>query len=64
MALRISAEKYADNFIGITFCFYVEFPLLPLIFSLSLIFINLVTMTLGVFLLGLVFYRTLCTSWT
>ena len=33
-------------------------------FSLSLIFVNLITMCLGVFLLGFILYESLCTSWT
>ena len=33
-------------------------------FSLSLIFANLITMCLGLFLLGFILYGTLCTSWT
>ena len=33
-------------------------------FSLSLIFANLITMCLGMFLLGFILYGTCCTSWT
>ena len=33
-------------------------------FSLSLIFATLITMCLGVFLLGFIVYGTLCASWT
>ena len=33
-------------------------------FSLSLIFATLITMCLGVFLVGFILYGTLCTSWT
>ena len=43
---------------------FVAFPLLLLIFSLSLIFVNLINMCLGMFLLGFILYETLCTSWT
>ena len=34
------------------------------IFTLSLIFVNLITMCLDVFLLGLILPGTLCASWT
>ena len=34
------------------------------IFSLNLIFVSLINMCLGAFLLGFILYRTLCTSWT
>ena len=33
-------------------------------FSLSLIFANLITMCLGVFLIGFILYGTHCASWT
>ena len=32
--------------------------------TLSLIFVNLITMCLGVFVLGFILYGTRCTSWT
>ena len=34
------------------------------ILSLCLVFVSLISMCLGVFLLGFILYRTLCTSWT
>ena len=34
------------------------------ILSLCLVFVNLISMCLGMFLLGFILYRTLCTSWT
>ena len=44
---------------------FVAFPLLLLIFfSLSLIFVSLIAMCLGIFLLGFILSGTLCTSWT
>ena len=43
---------------------FAIFPLLLLIFYLSLIFVNLVTMCLSVFLLGFILPRTLCAFWT
>ena len=42
---------------------FVVFPLLLLIFYLSLIFVSLIIMCLGVFLLGFILPRTLCASW-
>ena len=43
---------------------FVIFPLLLLIFYLSLIFVSLITMCLDVFLLGFILPGTLCASWT
>ena len=43
---------------------FVVFPLLLSIIFLSLIFADLITMCLGVFLLGFILYRTRCASWT
>ena len=40
------------------------FSLFLLIFYLSLIFVNLITMCLSVFRLGFILPRTLCASWT
>ena len=42
----------------------VIFPLVLLIFYLSLIFVSLITMCLSVFLLGFILPGTLCASWT
>ena len=65
LACRVSAEKSADNLMGIPLyviccCSLVGFY----IFSLSLIFANLINMFLSVFLLGFIPYGTLCASWT
>jgi len=43
---------------------FVIFPLLLLLFYPSLIFVSLITMCFGVFLLGLILLGTLCASWT
>ena len=44
---------------------FVIFPLLLIIFShLSLIFVRLITMCLGVFLLEFILPGILCASWT
>ena len=40
------------------------FPLLLLIFYLSLIFVSFIIICLGVFLLGFILPGTLCASWT
>ena len=65
LACRVSAEKSAVNLMGVPLyvicCSYLAaFNN----FSLSLIFANLITMCLGVFLLGFILYGTLCASWT
>ena len=50
---------------GIPCMSFFAFPLLLfLIFSLSLIFISLINMCLGMFHLGFILYGTLCASWT
>ena len=64
---RVSAEELADSPLiswGFPCMLFVAFPLLLLMFSLSLTFVNLIAMCLGVFLLGLLLYGTLCASWT
>ena len=43
---------------------FFGFPCFFNIFSLNLIFVSLINMCLGVFLLGFILYGTLCTSWT
>ena len=43
---------------------FVIFPLLLLIFYLSLIFAGLITVCLGVFLLGSILVETVCAFWT
>ena len=65
LACRISAEKSAYNLMGsplyVIYCFsFVAFN----IFSLSLIFVSLITMCLCMFLLGFILYGTLFASCT
>ena len=53
------------NLWGFPFKLFVAFPLLLLIFfSLHLIFISLINMCFGMFLLGFILYGTLCASRT
>ena len=60
-----SAEKSADNLMGFPLCVICCFPLVAFnTFSLYLIFVNLISMYLGIFLLGFILFRTLCTLWT
>ena len=50
---------------GVSFYVICRFSLVAFNnFSLSLIFANLISMCLGVFLLGFILYGSLCASWT
>ena len=65
LACRVSAERSAVNCMGfpfyVTCCFSrAAFNIL----SLCLVFVSLISMCLGVFLLGFILYGTLCVSWT
>ena len=65
LACRVSAEKSAVNLMGVplyVICYFSLFAFNN--FSLSLIFVNLITMCLGMFLLGFILPGTLCASWT
>uniref|UniRef100_A0A8C6F1F1 Uncharacterized protein n=1 Tax=Monodon monoceros TaxID=40151 RepID=A0A8C6F1F1_MONMO len=65
LACRISAEKSAVKLMGVSLYVICRFSLVASNnFSLSLIFVSLITMCLGVFLLGFILPGTLCTSWT
>ena len=65
LVCRFSVEKPADNLVGILLYVICHFPLVVFnIVSLSLIFVSVITMCLGVFLLGFVLPGTLCASWT
>ena len=60
-----SAEKSADNLMGFPLCVTCCFPLVAFnIFSLYLIFVSLISICLGIFLLGFILFGTLCTLWT
>ena len=63
LVCRVSVEKLANRLIGVPLCiichfFFVAFKVL----SLSLIFVILITICLGVFLLGFILPGTLCVS--
>ena len=65
LAYRVSAERSAIKHmvfpLYITCCFSLAgFNIL----SLYLVCVNLISMCLGVFLLGFILYGTLCASWT
>ena len=64
LACRISAESSTVTHMGfplyVTVCFSLAFNIL----SLCLVFVSLISMCLGMFLLGFILYGTLCASWT
>ena len=66
LAYRVSVEKSADSLMGVPLYVICCFSLVAYnIFSLSLIFVSLITMCLGVrHLLEFIFPGTLCASWT
>ena len=65
LACRVSAERSSVKCMGfplyLTCCFSLDgFNII----SLCLVFVSLISMCLGVFLLGFILYGTLCASWT
>ena len=63
LACRVSSDKSAVNGNGVPLYFLCHYSLVALNnFSLSLIFVSLISMCLGVFLLGFILPGTLCTS--
>jgi len=65
LACRVSVEKSADQLMGVPLYVIFHFPRVAFnILSLSLIFVSLITMCLGVFLFRLILPGTLCASWT
>ena len=65
LACRVSAERSAVNHTGfslyVTYCFSLAaFNIV----SVCLVFVSLITMCLGVFLLGFIMCGTLCICWT
>ena len=64
LACRVSAEKSPDDHIRVLLYIICCYSLVAFnIFSLSLIFVNLITMCLGVFLLRFILPGTLCPYW-
>ena len=65
LACRVSAERSAVKHMGfplyVTCCF--SLPAFNIL-SLCLVFVSLISICLGVFLLGFIPYWTLCASWT
>ena len=65
LACGASAEKSVVYLMGVPLYVICHFSLVAFSnFSLSLIFVNLITVCLGVFLLGFILPGTLCASWT
>ena len=65
LACRVSAEKSPVKLMGVPLYVIYHFSLVAFNnFSLSLIFVNLITMCLGLLLLGFILPGTLCASWT
>ena len=65
LACRVSSERSAGKHMGfplyVTYCFSLAaFNIL----CLCLVFVSLISMWLGMFLLGFILYGTLCDSWT
>ena len=65
LARRVSIERLAVILMGIPLCIIYCFSFAAFnICSLSLIFVNLINMCLGVFHLGFILFGTLWVSWT
>ena len=65
LASRVSAERSAVKHMGFPFYVTCCFSLAAFnILSLCVVFVSLVSMCLGVFLLGFILYGTLYASWT
>ena len=65
LACRVSAERSAVKYMGFPLYVMCCFSLAAFnILSLCLVFVSLISMCLGVFLLGFILYGTLCAFWT
>ena len=65
LACGVSAERSAIKCMGLALCVTCCFSLAAFnILSLCLVFVSLISICLGVFLLGFILYGTLCACWT
>ena len=65
LAYRVSVEKSADSLMGVPLKVTCHFSIVAFnILSLPLIFVSLISVCLGAFLLGFILPGTLCTYWT
>ena len=64
LACRVSVEKSADSLMGVPLYVICLLSLVAFNIYLSLMFVSLITMCLGVFLLRFILPGTLCGSWT
>ena len=65
LACRVSAERSAVKCMGFLLYVICCFSLATFnILSLCLVFVSLISMCLGMFLLGFILYGILCASWT
>ena len=65
LACRVSAERSTVNHIGFPLYVTCSFSLAAFnILSLCQVFVSLISMCPGMFLLGFILYGALCTSWT
>ena len=62
LACRVSAETPAVKSMG--FSLYVTCCFSLAAFKILLVFVSLISMCLGMFLLGFILYGTLCSNWT
>ena len=64
LAYRVSVENSADSLMGVPLYVICLLSLVAFNIYLSLIFVSLIIMCLGVFLLRFILSGTLCGSWT
>ena len=65
LACRVSADRSAFKHMGLTLYVTCCFSLAAFnILSLCLVFVSLISVCLGMFILGFTLYGTLCASWT